>query len=210
MTASAMLAQAGFAGGHQVQATPSFGSERTGAPVVAYTRFSDAPIRTREPIIVPDAVIIQDPTLLRSINPFQGMAQDGWAVVNTRESPDEVREGSPDAPSAKGHLATVPADDIVREYLGRPIPSCALLGAFAALTGSIKLDAVADAINRKFKGKVASGNIKSAEVAFQWVKDHAGHEDVGAPNGIEHVAADLPSEEEMPAPIIGTPEVVNA
>ncbi|MDR3202687.1 MAG: 2-oxoacid:acceptor oxidoreductase family protein [Bifidobacteriaceae bacterium] len=210
VTASELLARAGFSGGLHVQAIPSFGSERMGAPVVGYTRFSDSKILTREPILAPDAVIVQDPTLLASMNPFAGMSYDGWAVVNTRESPDQVREISPAAPGAEGHVAAVPADDIVREYLGRPIPSAALLGAFAALTGQITLEAVAEAVNRLFRGKVAAGNIKSAEVAHQWVEDHRGQDRVGAPHGIDHVETELPAEDELPIGPIGTPEVTNA
>ena len=209
VTASEMLARSGFLAGLQVQAIPSFGSERTGAPVVAYTRFSPEKILTREPILAPDAVIVQDPTLLQAMNPFAGMPEDGWAVVNTRESPSQVRSTNPEAPQP-GHLATVPADDIVRKYLGRPIPSAALLGAFAALTGRIELEAVANAVNHLFSGKVASGNIKSAEVAYQWVVDHRGQEDVGAPHGIAHEDVERPSEDELPLQVIGTPEVTNA
>jgi pyruvate ferredoxin oxidoreductase gamma subunit len=210
VTASELLARSGFAAGAQVQAIPSFGSERMGAPVVAYTRFSDQKILTREPILHPDAVIVQDPTLLGAMNVFEGLVPGGWAVVNTRESPNEVRAGSADAPKESGHLATVPADDIVREYLGRPIPSAALLGAFAALTGQITIESVVDSIRDKFKGKVAEGNAVSAQVAFQWVVDHRGQEDVGAPGGIEHVDADRPSTDELPIPIAGSPEVTNA
>jgi pyruvate ferredoxin oxidoreductase gamma subunit len=181
-----------------------------GAPVVAYTRFSDAKILTREPILDPDAVIIQDPTLLRTMDVFEGLVPGGWAVVNTRESPNEVRAICPNAPAETRHLATVPADDIVREYLGRPIPSAALLGAFAALTGQISLEALAESICHTFKGKVAQGNINSANVAYQWVLDHRGKEDAGAPGGIAHVDADRPSTSELPIPIAGVPEVTNA
>ncbi|MDR1824766.1 MAG: 2-oxoacid:acceptor oxidoreductase family protein [Bifidobacteriaceae bacterium] len=210
VTASELLARSGFAGGAQVQAIPSFGSERMGAPVVAYTRFSDQKILTREPINHPDAVIIQDPTLLRTMDVFEGLVEGGWAVVNTRESPNEVRAAQPGAPKESGHLATVPADDIVREYLGRPIPSAALLGAFAALTGQVTLEAVVNSINGLFKGKVAEGNSRSAQVAYQWVIDHRGHEDEGAPHGIAPVDVDKPSTAELPIPIAGSPEVVNA
>jgi pyruvate ferredoxin oxidoreductase gamma subunit len=210
VTASELLARSGFAAGQQVQAIPSFGSERMGAPVVAYTRFADSKILTREPILNPDAVIIQDPTLLRTMNVFEGLIPGGWAVVNTRESPNEVRQACPDAPAESGHLATVPADDIVREYLGRPIPSAALLGAFAALTGQITLEALAASINRAFKGKVAQGNINSANVAHQWVIDHRGLEDAGAPGGIAHVDVERPSTAELPIPVAGVPEMTNA
>jgi pyruvate ferredoxin oxidoreductase gamma subunit len=205
-----MLARSGFGEGFEAQAIPSFGSERTGAPVVGYTRFAESKILTREPILTPDAVIVLDPTLLRAMDPFHGLTPDGWAVVNTRESPNGVRRIAPTAPHTPGHLATVPADDIVREYLGRPIPSAALLGAFAALTGKITLQSVSDAVRHLFKGKVASGNIASAEVAYQWVMDHRGEEDAGAPDGIAHVDADRPTEAELPNTLIGTPEVANA
>jgi len=210
VTASELLARAAFAGGAQVQAIPSFGSERMGAPVVAYTRFSDTKILTREPISRPNAVIVQDPTLLGAENPFEGLVAGGQAVVNTRLSPDQVRELCPDAPKPSGDLATVPADDIVREYLGRPIPSAALLGAYAALTGQVTLEAVIDAVNQLFKGKVASGNIASAQVAYQWVQDHRGQDQMGAPHGIAHVEVDHPTTAELPRVIAGTPEVTNA
>jgi pyruvate ferredoxin oxidoreductase gamma subunit len=98
----------------------------------------------------------------------------------------------------------------VRAYLGRPIPSAALLGAFAALTGQITLEALAESIANIFKGKVAQGNINSANVAFQWVIDHLGQEDQGAPGGIEDVDVDKPSTSELPLPIAGDPEVTNA
>ncbi|MDR0592719.1 MAG: 2-oxoacid:acceptor oxidoreductase family protein [Bifidobacteriaceae bacterium] len=210
VTASELLARSGFAAGRQVQAIPSFGSERMGAPVVAYTRFADSKILTREPILAPDAVIVQDPTLLRTMNVFDGLVPGGRAVVNTRESPNEIRAACPDAPAESGRLATVPADDIVREYLGRPIPSAALLGAFAALTGQITLEALAQSIQKVFKGKVAQGNINSANVAYQWVLDHLGQEDQGAPGGIEHVDVERPATSELPIPIAGVPEVTNA
>jgi pyruvate ferredoxin oxidoreductase gamma subunit len=210
VTASELLARSGFAAGLQVQAIPSFGSERMGAPVVAYTRFSDQKILTREPILDPDAVIVQDPTLLRTMNVFEGLTPTGWAVVNTRESPNEVRAACPGAPTETGRLATVPADDIVREYLGRPIPSAALLGAFAALTGQITLEALAASVSHLFKGKVAQGNVNSANVAYQWVVDHRGQEDQGAPGGIAHVDVERPSTAELPIPVAGVPEVTNA
>ena len=70
VTAAEMLALAGFMEGHNAQAFPSFGSERTGAPVVAFARLSPSEIRLREPVLEPDAVLIQDRTLLESVNVF--------------------------------------------------------------------------------------------------------------------------------------------
>ncbi len=173
VTASEMLAETAFTEGHQVQAFPSFGSERTGAPVVAYCRVDSRPITTHEPVTRPDAVIVQDPTLLHAVNPFEG-ADPGsaWAVVNTTATPAQLRADHADAPAAPGHLATVPADTIVRLYLGAPKPSAAMLGAFAALTGQVHLDTVVEVIGRRFRGRVAAGNVASARVAHQWVLDH--------------------------------------
>jgi pyruvate ferredoxin oxidoreductase gamma subunit len=216
VTASELLARSGFAAGRQVQAIPSFGSERMGAPVVAYTRFSDSRILTREPILHPDAVIIQDPTLLSTLDVFEGLLPTGWAVVNTRESPNEIRASCPNAPAAPGHLATVPADDIVRIFLGRPIPSAALLGAFAALTGEITIEAVMDSVNHAFKGKVARGNNTSAMAAYQWVKDHLGQEDTGADGGFDPDAYPhpgtpaAPTTTTTPTPTPKTQEPTNA
>ena len=77
VTAAEMMSIAAFQKGHHAQAFPSFGSERTGAPVVAYCRVDDKEIRLREPILEPDAVIIQDPTLLFSVDVFQGLKKTG-------------------------------------------------------------------------------------------------------------------------------------
>jgi pyruvate ferredoxin oxidoreductase gamma subunit len=169
VTASELLGQAAFSEGHNVQIIPSFGSERTGAPVVSFCRIAAEAIYTREPVHSPDAVIVQDPTLLAAMDPFAGIAADGWAVVNTRRSADDVRATCANAPA---HVATVPADDIVRDHLGQPKPSAALLGAFAAFTGEIALDAVLAAIADRFAGKVAAGNQRSAMAAYQWVLDN--------------------------------------
>lgn len=173
VTASEMLAQTAFTEGHQVQAFPSFGSERTGAPVVAYCRIADRPITTHEPVTTPDAVIVQDPTLLHALDPFEGSdPRTAWAVVNTTATVAQLRADHPDAPTAPGHLATVPADTIVRLYLGAPKPSAAMLGAFAALTGQVTLATVVEVIGHRFAGRVAERNVTAARVAHQWVLDH--------------------------------------
>ncbi len=75
------------------QAFPSFGSERTGAPVVAYCRIDDKEIRLREPVMKPDALIIQDPTLLHQVDLFAGLAADGYILINTNRSFAELRIG---------------------------------------------------------------------------------------------------------------------
>src|SRR5665648_586925 len=83
VTAAEMLSLAAFAEGRHAQAFPSFGSERTGAPVVAFARISDKEIRNREPIMAPDALIIQDPTLLFQVDVFSGLKPEGYILINS-------------------------------------------------------------------------------------------------------------------------------
>src|SRR6476619_2865635 len=83
VTAAELLSVAAFDEGRHAQAFPTFGSERTGAPVVSFCRIDDRPIRLREPITDPDALVVQDPTLLHQVNLFAGLRPDGFLLVNT-------------------------------------------------------------------------------------------------------------------------------
>ena len=107
VTAAELLSVAAFDEGRHAQAFPSFGSERTGAPVVAFCRIDDPPIRTREPIAEPDAVIIQDPTLLHQVDVFGGLGRDGYILINTSRTLDELGlarlRSSDSAPSSVRH-----------------------------------------------------------------------------------------------------------
>jgi len=169
VTGAEMLSIAAFLGGKHAQAFPSFGSERTGAPVVAFCRIADEPIRLREPIMAPDALIIQDPTLLHQVDVFSGLKRDGYILINTEKSFDQLGLGD----FAKGfrpeRLLTVPATELALKHVGRPVPNAALLGAFAALGRVISIDAVEAAIAEKFSGAVALGNIAAAREAYRIV-----------------------------------------
>jgi pyruvate ferredoxin oxidoreductase gamma subunit len=90
VTAAELLSVAAFDEGRYAQATPSFGSERMGAPVVSFCRIDDQAIRLREPILEPDAVIIQDPTLLHSIDVFSGLNPQGYILINSTRSFEEL------------------------------------------------------------------------------------------------------------------------
>src|SRR5207247_7572759 len=85
------------------QAFPSFGSERTGTPVVSFCRIDDKEIRLREPILEPDALIIQDPTLLKAVDVFQGLRPDGYLLVNTNKGFDELHLADVVAKLPDGH-----------------------------------------------------------------------------------------------------------
>jgi pyruvate ferredoxin oxidoreductase gamma subunit len=170
VTAAEMLSIAAFEEGRHAQAFPSFGSERTGAPVVAFCRIDDKEIRLREPIMAPDALIIQDPTLLHQVDVFAGMKADGYLLINTGKTFEQL--GLADFVSGRRgeHLCTVPATEIALRHVGRPVPNVPLLGGFAALSGMIRLESVVMAINDKFSGKVAAGNIAAATEAFNLVR----------------------------------------
>ena len=171
MTGAEMLSIAAFLGGRHAQAFPSFGSERTGAPVVAFCRLDDKEIRLREPIMQPDALIIQDATLLHQVDVFSGLKKDGYILINTTRTFEALGLGEFARDFRPERLLTVPASELAMKHVGRPVPNVPLLGAFAALGGLISLDAVQAAIREKFKGAVAQGNMDAAREAYEIVME---------------------------------------
>ena len=169
VTAAEMLSIAAFREGRHAQAFPSFGSERTGAPVVAYCRIDGKEIRVREPIMQPDALIIQDPTLLHQVDVFAGLKPEGYILINTARTFDQLGLNELTSKLKADRLATVPATELAMKHLGRPVPNAALLGGFASLTEEISLHAVLDAIREKFPGKIAEGNVAAAREACEFV-----------------------------------------
>jgi pyruvate ferredoxin oxidoreductase gamma subunit len=171
VTAAELLSIAAFEQGRHAQAFPSFGSERTGAPVVAFCRIDEREIRLREPILAPDVLIVQDPTLLHQVDVFQGLRPEGYVLINSKRGFDELGVGEIAQRFRRERLLTVPATEIALKHLGRPLPNAVLLGGFAALTGIVTLDAVAHAIRDKFTGKVADGNVAAATEAYHAVRN---------------------------------------
>ena len=163
VTAAELLAVAAFDEGAHAQAFPFFGSERTGAPVVAFCRLDDWPIRTHEPVAEPDAVVIQDAGLLRHVDVLAGLRPDGYVLVNSARPAGELA-----LPRVRPErLRVVDATGIALRHLGRAVPNAALLGAFAALTHRVGLAALADAIGERFGARVAQDNIAAATEAYR-------------------------------------------
>jgi pyruvate ferredoxin oxidoreductase gamma subunit len=171
VTSAELLSVAAFIEGRHAQAFPSFGSERTGAPVVSFCRIDDHEIRTREPISHPDVLIVQDPTLLHQVDVFSGLGDDGYLLINTGRSFGELGLGDFVQRFRRERLLTVPASELAREHLGRPLPGAPLLGGFAGLSGLISIESVARAIRDKFSGAVAEGNVAAARAAFDLVRE---------------------------------------
>jgi pyruvate ferredoxin oxidoreductase gamma subunit len=170
VTAAELLSVAAFDEGMHAQAFPSFGSERTGAPVVAFCRIHDRPIRTHEPIEQPDALIVQDPTLVHQVDLFGGLGADAYLLVNTSKSLDELDLDEIVKRLQPERARTVPGTEIARACLGKPLPNAALLGAFAGLTGVVSLASVNQAINGRFSKAIADQNVAAAELAHAVIK----------------------------------------
>ena len=170
VTAAELLSAAAFQDGLHAQAFPSFGSERTGAPVVAYCRISESQIRLREPIMQPDALIIQDPTLLHSVEVFSGADPTGFLLINSTKSFHELGLSEYEQGRSPARNIIVPASDIALKHVGRALPNAALLGGFAAATGLVTITSVTSAIADRFPAKIAAGNIAAAQEAYEFVQ----------------------------------------
>ena len=169
VTAAEMLSIAAFLEGHYSQAFPSFGSERMGAPVMAFCRIDDKEIRLREPVMAPDALIIQDTTLLHQVNLFEGLVPHGYVLINSTRSLADLGLSDFLRQYPIEHAITVPASELARQYVGRPLPNAALLGGFAAMTGLIDVASVKTAISEKFPAKIAAANAAAAEAEAKYI-----------------------------------------
>jgi len=138
------------------------GGERRGKPIMAFCRLDDHPIRLRSRVSQADYIIVQDATILKEVNIERGIKQGGMILVNTEMDVVNLlgREDS-------YHTFTFPASDLARSILGRPIMNTALLGAFAALTKELSLDAVARAVLRKFPGEIGEKNVWIARQSYE-------------------------------------------
>lgn len=169
VTAADLLAIAAFEEGHYAQAFPSFGSERTGAPVVAFCRIRDKEIRLREPVMDPDVIAILDPTLIGAVDLFAGLQPDGYVLINSPKTLAELEVQHLTENRPPGRVVCIPASEIAKEHLGRPIPNGAMMGAVAALTGLFDLESVTLALEARFSGAMGQANAAAAGAAFELV-----------------------------------------
>ncbi len=163
-TASELLARAAVKEGKYVQSFPEFGPERMGAPVCAYTRISDKPINIHCAIYEPDVVAVLDSSLLKTVPVAEGLHQDGILIVNTHETPTELRK---QLNLTERKVSTVPATEIAVETLGRPIANTAILGTVAHETGIVDLKSIEEAVKERFPLKIAEKNIEAMKRAYK-------------------------------------------
>ena len=166
VSAAEMLSVAAFLEGRHAQAFPSFGSERTGAPVMAFCRIDDKAIRLREPVLEPDALIVQDATLLHQVDLFSGLIAGGRVLLNSTQSLEELGLSELARGPRALRICTLPASELALRHIGRAVPNAALLGGFAATTGTITLESVVTAIREKFPRAIAENNVAAAQAAY--------------------------------------------
>lgn len=174
VTAAEVLSVAAFDEGRHAQAFPSFGSERTGAPVVAFCRIAEQQIRVREPIVAPDALVVQDATLLHQVDVFAGLKPEGYVLINSTQTLGQLGIDGLATSHPQVRVLTIPATDIARENIGRPVPNLVMLGGLAAFTDVVNLPGLLEAMGHHFPGALGVKNQAAATAAYEYVKSHMG------------------------------------
>ena len=161
VTAAEILAKAAFEDGKYCQAFPFFGVERRGAPVMAFSRIDEKPIRRRYQIYYPDYVVVLDDGLLDVVDVFAGLKEGGKVIINTNQ--DIKTDNS-------AEVYSIDATGIALDVLGIPIVNTVMLGAFSRSTGEVSLESIIKIIKQTFPGKIGDKNAKAAEIAYEKVK----------------------------------------
>jgi pyruvate ferredoxin oxidoreductase gamma subunit len=162
VTSAELLALAAISEGKYAQAFPSFGPERRGAPVVAFCRIDDQPIKIRANIYEPDLVVVLDASLLKIVNVASGLKPNGILITSSKDSPEKVREDL----KVKNRLAVVDANKIAMEVLGLPITNTTMLGSLVRASGVVKKESFIHPLKERF-GRIAEKNISAFEHAYQ-------------------------------------------
>lgn len=168
VTAAKLLAETYLEEGKYFQAQPEYGAERMGAPIRAYSRFSDKPISIHCAITEPDMVVVLDPTLIDVVDITEGLKKDGIVVINSPESPAKIRDR---LHLKTGKVFTVNASRISMEALGRNLPNTPILGALTKAMGTVSEEAMISEIRHKlslsFRPDIVEGNVKAYEAAYK-------------------------------------------
>lgn len=164
VTAAELIAIAAFYEGRESQAFPNFGVERRGAPIEAYARISDEPIKLRSQIYEPDIIVVQDSTLLGVVDVFRGIKTSTKVIINSDKKIKEIFKNK--LPVPEDQIMAIGATKIALDILGRPIINTVMLGAFAKFSGLIKIGSIKKALGEKFHGEILDKNIKAVEEAY--------------------------------------------
>jgi len=163
-TASELLARAAIHEGKYIQSFPEFGPERMGAPVKAYTRISDEPIRLHSAVYHPNLAIVMDPTLLATVPVTKGLGKDGMLILNTTKDSKTMKSK---LNMTQGTVWTVSATEIALRILGRAITNTALLGVVARATGIVEMESIEKAVKDRFPEQLAEKNVGVIKEAYK-------------------------------------------
>ncbi len=171
VTAAKVLAESAIVDGKFIQAFPEYGPERAGAPVRSFTRISKEPIYIHSQVTDPKVVVVLDPTLLEVINVTEGLTEDGILIINTNESPKDIKER---LKIKNIKVFTVSATDIAIKELKRNIPNTPMIAALLKVTGILKIEKVCSNFkskySKKFNPEIIEGNLRAMKSAYDSVR----------------------------------------
>jgi len=174
-TAALLFGEAALDTGKYIQAFPEYGPERMGAPVAAFNRLADEPIRSHSGIKEPSIVVVLDPSLIEPARVTDGLKDGGVLLVNTTETPEELRKRFSVPAGIK--VYTVDASKIALETVGKDVPNTPMLGALVKVTGILRFEPMMESIKHKLEAKFRGGkerfiegNLASVRRAYEEVK----------------------------------------
>ncbi len=165
VTASRILAEAAILENKWVHAFPTFGPERSGAPVAAFTRISPEKFSVKTQVYNPHVIVVIDPSLVRRPEVYDGLVEKGTIIINSATKPDQ----DDFFPKTAEKIFYVNGNEIAEKHLGRPIANTVMLGALAKITGLVKLESLIKALGSYFSGEVLEKNIAAIKEAHEKV-----------------------------------------
>ncbi len=169
-TASNILAMAAMYDGKHVQSFPAFGPERSGAPVLAFTRISDEPIEIHSMVYNPDIVVVLDPTLLGQVDITAGLKEGGLIIVNYKGDIEKLYETA-GIEKGKYKVWIVPATDLALEILKRAITNTAMIGALIKAQPLVSMESIEKALHVRFPKPIAEKNLFLIKKAYEIAKE---------------------------------------
>lgn len=152
-TASLLLAEAAFARGMYIQGFPEYGPERMGAPITAYNRIANYPLRVHSNIYEPDYVVVVDETLLKTGECVKGLKKEGAIIINTRKNPETIKK---ELGGYEGAIYTIDARTISEETLGAYFPNTPMLSAIVKIIGIIDEEKFVEDMQGSFEHKFST------------------------------------------------------
>ncbi len=169
-TAANLLAMAATMDGKYVQSFPAFGPERSGAPILAFTRISDGPIDIHSMVYEPDIVVVLDPTLLKSVNVVEGLKENGLIIVNYEGSVEKLYK-TLGVERGRYRVFVTPATKLALEILKRAITNTPMIGALLKAEELVSFESIEKAVKQRFPGPIAEKNIELIKKAYELAKE---------------------------------------